>query len=102
MEVQLVPATSVIAATVPCKDELRRNVVSKLDDSSRAVFDFNKLALAAAMRQLGLSSVSITYSGGGDEGRTDDISFVPRDLNENATMVVVALMRYRWATSLAK
>ena len=69
MDLQLTSPSSVAAPTPPTQDALRQIVMSDPDGTSRAVFDFNKHSLASSMRQLGASSVVVTYSGGGDEGR---------------------------------
>jgi len=96
MDLQLTSPSSVAAPTPPTQDALRQIVMSDPDGTSRAVFDFNKHSLASSMRQLGASSVVVTYSGGGDEGRIDDICFFPPEISVGATTACVALMRYHW------
>ncbi len=96
MDLQLTSATSVTAPTPPTQEDLRQIVMSNPDGASRAVFDFNKHSLACSMRQLGASSVVVTYSGGGDEGRIDEICFFPPELSVGGSAACVALMRYRW------
>lgn len=95
MDVQHFAATAVATKT-PTRDELHQIVLSNPDGAARALFDFNKHALAVAMRQIGFSSVVVTYSGGGDSGQFDEVSFLPPDVEEGPTKPVVAVMRYRW------
>ena len=87
MDLQLTSATSVTAPTPPTQEDLRQIVMSNSDGASRAVFDFNKHSLAASMRQLGASSVVVSYSGGGDEGRIDDADFW-KDLQTALTTII--------------
>ncbi len=96
MDLQLTSSTSVASPTPPTQEGLRQIVMSNSDGASRAVFDFNKHSLAASMRQLGASSVVVTYSGGGDEGRIDAISFFPPEVPAGDSSACVALMRYHW------
>lgn len=96
MDLQLTTATSVAAPTPPTQDGLRQIVVSNRDGASRAVFDFNKHSLASSMRQLGASSVVVAYSGGGDEGRIDDVCFFPAEVSVGESTACVALIRYHW------
>jgi hypothetical protein len=94
MEGQLIVAASA-AQQAPTREAVRLAVDTKPDDATRVIFDFNKNALAGAMRALGLTSVAVTYSGCGDEGRTEDTTFQPSEVDDHH-QVAVAQMRYRW------
>lgn len=95
MEVQVIEATPV-ALPPPSQDDVRLVVASKPDEAARAIFNFNKHALAAAMRAIGFTSVVVTYTGDGDSGQIDEIGFQPPDIEEGLNKAVVAQMRYRW------
>jgi hypothetical protein len=94
MEGQLIlAAPAAILASTP--EALRLSVEADPNSADRAIFEFNKLALAGALRALGITRVTVEYSGGGDEGRTESITFEPNDQHTSHT-VNVALMKYRW------
>lgn len=95
MEGQLIVAASAVTPVLSQPD-LRLAVDTKPNDATRLIFDFNKHALAEAMPTRGLTSVAITYSGCGDEGRPEEVAFEPTDVDEGLEPIVVAQMRYRW------
>lgn len=95
MEGQLIGAAQAVIP-VPSQADARLAVDTKPNDANSVVFDFNKHALAQAMRARGLSSVVVTYSGCGDEGRTEGVAFEPPDVDEGLEPIVAAQMRYRW------
>jgi hypothetical protein len=95
MEGQLIVAAPAVTPVLSQSD-VRLAVDTKPNDATRVLFDFNKQALAQAMRARGLTSVMVTYSGCGDEGRTEGVAFEPADVDEGLEPIVTAQMRYRW------
>ncbi len=95
MELQAISAATAALPTLTEAD-VRLAFTSKPDDARRVIFDFNKQALASAMRSLGLTSVAVTYSGSGDSGQIDEVGFQPSDFEDGLHKVSVALVRYRW------
>lgn len=65
--------------------------------AERAVFDFNRQQLVQAMVELGLSSVTVTYTGSGDSGQIDDVSFDPSTALAAGRAVRVAMREWRWS-----
>lgn len=95
MDTQIIE-TRAAAAAAPTEADVRHAVDTRPDDAARVMFDFNKHALARAMRAIGLTSVEVAYSGSGDSGRIDEVDFEPAGVEAHAHRVVVARMRYRW------
>ncbi|HQR77060.1 MAG TPA: hypothetical protein PLR35_11610, partial [Burkholderiaceae bacterium] len=62
MELQTISAATA-APPLLTQADVQLAFTSKPDEAKRAIFDFNKQALASAMRSLGLTSVAVTYSG---------------------------------------
>jgi hypothetical protein len=86
------------SATVcaPTEDELRAAVGSQRLDAARLVFAFNKSVLAEAMRALDLTSVTVNYSGSGDEGMINEISFQPSSTSAGSKSVRAARVKHFW------
>jgi hypothetical protein len=84
------------APASPTAADVRRAFETRPDDAARVMFDFNKQALARAMRAAGLASVEVTYSGSGDSGQIDEVEFDPPGVDARTHHVLVARMHYRW------
>ena len=95
MELQTISAATA-APPLLTQADVQLAFTSKPDEAKRAIFDFNKQALASAMRSLGLTSVAVTYSGSGDSGQIDEVGFQPADLDDGLHRATVAVVRYRW------
>ena len=80
----------------PTEGELRAAVGSQREDAERLVFAFNKSALAEAMRALELTAVTVNYSGSGDEGMIDEISFQPGNTQADNKSVRAARVVHLW------
>ena len=80
----------------PTEDELRVAVGSQREDTARLVFAFNKSALAEAMRAIELTAVSVNYSGSGDEGMINEISFQPSSPQADSKVVRAARVVHLW------
>lgn len=85
----------------PTEDELRAAVGSQREDAERLVFAFNKSTLAEAMRALELTAVTVNYSGSGDEGMINEISFQPGSTQADSKSVRAARVVHLWNAETA-
>lgn len=80
MQAQQQSASGEVAAAtshILTQEQLLEAFAADPTAARRAIFDFNKQTLAAAMRGLGISSLTVSYSGSGDSGQIDEVSFEP-------------------------
>lgn len=64
--------------------------------TEQQVFAFNKLAVLNKLQQMGAFEAEVRYSGGGDEGRLDDISVEPPLGDLVATPVALIYRQSAW------
>lgn len=64
--------------------------------TEQQVFAFNKLAVLNKLQQMGADEAEVRYSGGGDEGRLDDVSVEPSSGDLGTTHVTLIYRQSTW------